>query len=82
MCRSKRSSPITGITTAVSEKSDQRAANRVLRRVTWQDIRTEGADHDMTPLLREMSNPWSMDKEGSAASSTLPPKTTSKVDKF
>ena len=64
MSRSKRSSPIIGVTTAESEKDDKRAANRALRRVTRQAIRAKSIDHDVTPLLREVSDPWSMDKDG------------------
>jgi hypothetical protein len=64
MSRSKRSAPIIGITTAESEKDDKRAANRALRRVTRQVIRAEGAEHDVTPVLREVSDPWRMDKDG------------------
>ena len=57
MSRSKRKTPIAGITTSASEKKDKQAANRVLRRLTR-------ADPENAPLLREVSDVWSMGKDG------------------
>jgi hypothetical protein len=63
MSRSKQKNPITGITTAASEKQDKRIANRRLRRRIKQLL---GADPraDILPLEREVSNVWLMDKDG------------------
>ena len=62
MSRSKRKTPVLGITTAKSEKQDKRIANRKLRRAVKQRL---GYDPDgVMPELREVSNVWSMDKDG------------------
>ena len=61
MSRSKKKNPISGYTTAVSEKEDKRKANRALRRrVHSMNLRTE----QTLPLLREVSDVWSMGKDG------------------
>lgn len=56
MARSYRQTPVSGVTTAQSEKEDKRHANRVLRRKVRQ-----GRIH---LTLREVSNVWSFDKDG------------------
>ncbi|MEM8600972.1 MAG: hypothetical protein AAGF99_13725 [Bacteroidota bacterium] len=63
MSRSRKKTPISGTTTATSEKHDKRLANRRLRRRVRQRL---AAGHDGTalPLLREVSNVWTMDKDG------------------
>jgi hypothetical protein len=62
MSRSRRKTPVLGITTAKSEKQDKRIANRKLRRAVKQRL---GYDPDgVLPALREVSNVWSMDKDG------------------
>jgi hypothetical protein len=62
MSRSRRKTPICGITTAESEKKDKRIANRKLRRRVRAALH---ADPDAPlPLLREVSDPWLMDKDG------------------
>jgi len=61
MSRSFRKIPIAGITTAKSEKQDKRLANRRYRRITKQLIKNNNFN---LPLLREVSNIWSMDKDG------------------
>jgi len=62
MSRSKRKTPVFGITTAKSEKQDKRIANRKLRRAAKQRL---GYDPDgVMPQLREVSNVWSMAKDG------------------
>jgi hypothetical protein len=62
MSRSRRKTPIRGITTAQSEKQDKRIANRRLRRRVRSALRVD-PDAPL-PLLREVSNPWRMDKDG------------------
>jgi hypothetical protein len=62
LSRSRKKTPITGITTARSEKQDKRLANRKLRRKTRQALRCR--DLDVLPVLREVSNVWCMDKDG------------------
>ena len=63
MARSYRRTPIFGITTARSEKQDKKLANRRLRR----KVKTCLANGDeQLPLLREVSNVWSFDKDGKA----------------
>lgn len=62
MARSKRKTSITGITTAVSEKSDKVASHRRIRRVVKQAITPEL--ETPLPLERELTNTWSMAKDG------------------
>lgn len=62
MSRSRRRTPIRGITTADSEKQDKRIANRKLRRKVRVAIRAD-AEGEM-PARRQVSNPWCMDKDG------------------
>lgn len=63
MSRSRRKTPVTGITTATSEKQDKRSANRRLRRRVKQRL-DESPEIDVLPLKREISNVWAMDKDG------------------
>jgi len=62
MSRSRRKTPICGITTAQSEKQDKRIANRRLRCRVRSALR--GDPDALLPLLREVSDPWLMDKDG------------------
>ncbi len=52
-----------GITTAETEKQDKRLNNRRLRRQVNQRL-TQDQDPDILPELKEVSNRWSMDKDG------------------
>ncbi|MEM8557172.1 MAG: hypothetical protein AAGG50_05045 [Bacteroidota bacterium] len=63
MSRSRKKTPISGITTAASEKHDTRLANRRWRRRVRQRL-TTGHDGTDLPLLREVSNVWTMEKDG------------------
>lgn len=63
MARSKRHTPIFGMTTQESEKDDKRRANRRLRRRVREVVAGSIAP-DVLPVLREVSNPWSMAKDG------------------
>lgn len=66
MSRSFVRTPITGMTTADSEKQDKRLANRRLRRSTRQLLRDIGPDTDtvVVPTLRDVSNVYAFDKDG------------------
>ena len=65
MARSFRRNPITGITTAASEKHDKQLARRRhrhrVRRALAQDPKAA-----VLPSHRETSDPWSMAKDGKA----------------
>jgi len=61
MSRSRIKSKIHGITTAKSEKQDKRIANRRLRRAVKQKPKT---DDTIFPIMREISDVWSFEKDG------------------
>jgi hypothetical protein len=61
MSRSRRKTPISGITVAESEKKDKQIANRRLRHRVRSALAT-GAE--VLPERREVSNVWSFDKDG------------------
>ena len=61
--RSRKKRPISGITLADSEKQDKRLANRKLRRRVNQTLAVD-PEADVLPLLREVSDPWTMAKDG------------------
>ncbi len=63
MSRSRKRTPIHGITMARSEKPDKRRYNRRFRHVCKQVLHVDPA-REVLPHLREYSNPWSMDKDG------------------
>jgi hypothetical protein len=61
MSRSRRKTPIFGMTTAETEKRDKRIANRRLRaheRVAM----ASGAE--IVPGIRDVSSVWTFDKDG------------------
>ena len=60
MARSRRKTPIFGITTSPSEKHDKRLANRRWRR----NVRLALVAEREPPLQREVSNVWDFDKDG------------------
>jgi len=62
MSRSKRKTPVCGVTTAKSEKADKIASHRKLRRITKQKI--QPTLETPLPLERQLTNPWSMAKDG------------------
>ena len=64
MARSKRKTPVRGVTTAESEKADKVASHRKLRRVAKQAITPEL--ETPLPVERGLTNPWSMAKDGKA----------------
>nr|WP_156428593.1 hypothetical protein [Magnetospirillum sp. XM-1]CUW37142.1 conserved protein of unknown function\ len=61
MARSKRRTPIFGITTAESEQWDKRIANRRWRSAVRRALKF---DADILPERREHSDPWIMAKDG------------------
>jgi hypothetical protein len=63
MSRSRKTIPVCGITSARTEKQDKREANRKIRRVVRQRLRV-APDGEVLPHVRELSNAWSMSKDG------------------
>jgi hypothetical protein len=63
MGRSRKKTPVHGMTTARSEKKDKRLYNRRFRRVSKQALQVS-PHQEVLPNLREYSNPWCMDKDG------------------
>jgi len=61
MSCSKKKTPISGITTAKSEKQNKRTANRRWRKKVKDTLR-KGVE--ILPELREVSNVWSFEKDG------------------
>lgn len=64
MSRSRKFFPACGITTARSEKQDKRVYNRRFRHRSKQKLTTFEPEADVLPVLRELSNVWSMAKDG------------------
>ena len=62
MSRSRRKTPIFGITTADSEQKDKRQANRKLRRAVANVLLIDPEMH--LPKLREVSDVWTFEKDG------------------
>jgi hypothetical protein len=63
MSGSRKKTPISGMTTAVSEKQDKRLANRRVRRAVKQALHTFEAP-EVLPHRRELTSPWTMAKDG------------------
>jgi hypothetical protein len=63
MSRSRRKTPMTGVTTAASEKADKAAWRRRHRHA--EKMRLDGAGSEyVARSYREHSDPWSMSKDG------------------
>lgn len=62
MSRSRRKTPICGITTAASEHFDKQIWHQAYRKAVRQRLATN--PHQDSPHLREFFNPWSMGKDG------------------
>lgn len=62
MSRSRRKTPVRGITTSDTEKRDKRIANRRLRRAVR--VRLSAEPEGVLPDLREVSSVWCFDKDG------------------
>lgn len=64
MSRSRRKHPFCGIIkNAESEKQDKRAYNRRFRHAAELALKADPTGESL-PILREHSDPWSMDKDG------------------
>ena len=63
MARSRRKSPVRGITTSESDKRDKQAAHRTERRRVRHVVKSE-PETEVLPHTRELSDPWSMAKDG------------------
>jgi predicted GNAT superfamily acetyltransferase len=64
MSRSYRHTPVTGITTARSEKDDKRQAHRNLRAATRAALETVMAQGEAVfPVMREVSDVYSFAKD-------------------
>ena len=63
MARSRRKTPIVGITGAVSEKAEKQAAHRKERRKV-RAVLAQAPEAEVLPHAREVSDPWSMSKDG------------------
>lgn len=63
MSRSKRKSPILGITTAETEAADKAKWHRRHRREERARLTAEGQEY-VARSHREHSSPWLMDKDG------------------
>lgn len=66
MSRSRRKTPIYGMTTARSEKRDKQLWHGRMRACERGRLRDARVDFDahLTTLEREVSNRWAMDKDG------------------
>lgn len=65
MSRSRKKTPIHGITTARSEKDDKRMAHGKQRAAEKQAItKIMGGEEVPLPLQRETSNPYTFEKDG------------------
>jgi len=63
MSASRKKTPISGITTAASEKQDKGLANRRVRRAVKQALHAV-EDPEVLPHRRELTDPWTMAKDG------------------
>jgi hypothetical protein len=63
MSRSRRKTNICGITMAATEKADKQKANRVERHKV-KSVMAVNREIDVLPTKREMSDVWSMAKDG------------------
>lgn len=63
MSRSRKRTPIAGISGAASEKADKQANHRRERRRVRQVLGVE-PEREVLPHTRELSNPWVMSKDG------------------
>jgi hypothetical protein len=65
MSKSYRRTPIFGATKATSESADKTIWHRRFRRQTKLSlVRMDDPDGYIAPAVRELSNPWSMAKDG------------------
>lgn len=63
MSRSRKKTPVRGVTGARSEKTDKRQINRAIRKRTRKALRKDG-DLQVPPDPREVRDVWDMAKDG------------------
>ena len=63
MSRSRKRTPISGIVAARSERQDKRAYHR-RERLLVREVLAKSNDAEVLPHRREISDPWSMAKDG------------------
>ena len=63
MSRSKRKTPIHGVTLSNSDKDYKRKANRRLRAANKAIVRRDGAESELV-LVRNVARTWGMAKDG------------------
>ena len=61
MSRSRRKTPVTGVTCAESERYDKQLWHRRFRRAVSVSIR---AGDEVMPHVRDVSDPWKFAKDG------------------
>jgi len=64
MTRSRRKTPVCGITTAESEKADKALTHRLMRRKVAVALREDEDESTPPEANREALNPYSMAKDG------------------
>ena len=64
MSRSKRKTPVRGITSSDSEKADKAASHRKIRRTIRKIVPV--APEAVLPQEKQLTNPYSMAKDGKA----------------
>lgn len=77
--KSTKKTPITGITTADTEKQDKRHANRQHRRTNKQ-ILNENLDDTKLKNINEISNLYAFDKDGKYYFGNEDDKAKTKID--
>jgi hypothetical protein len=63
MSRSRKRTPVWGMSSSSSEKQDKRDYNRRYRHISKQFLHVN-PEAELMPHLRDYSNPWSMSKDG------------------
>lgn len=63
MARSRKKTPKAGLTSAASEKVEKQANHRRERRLVKQ-VLTREPEVEVLPHRKQLSNPWSMAKDG------------------
>ncbi len=63
MSRSRRKSPVMGVTCARSEEDDKQLYNRALRRINRRKL-AEAGENAIYRNKREIMDVWSMNKDG------------------
>ena len=64
MSRSKRKTPVCGVTTSPSEKDDKKQCYRKMRRATKEALREDPDEATPPEHCREVFNKWLIAKDG------------------